>query len=52
MVQTMQDNKLPESLNDSFNEIFLKPYSLKDDERFVHADDMEETHVSEGEWNK
>lgn len=79
---------LPESLNDSFNEIFSMPkigdkytmagvkklpngqfitdcvqgdetvfvynvqsYSLKEDKRFMHADDVEETHVR-GDWER
>jgi hypothetical protein len=48
----MDKTILPESLNASFEEIFMDKYSLNDDKRFKHADDIEETHVSEGEWNK
>lgn len=40
--------ELPEELVNSFNEIFK--YSLKDDERFKSADDIEETHVKTTDW--
>lgn len=29
---------------------FIGNYSRNDDKRFKHADDIEETHVSEGDW--
>lgn len=40
----------PESLTDSFNEIFTS-HSTLNDERFIHADDVEETHVR-GDWER
>lgn len=46
----MDKTTLPESLNAVFEEIFMDKYSLKDDERFKHADDVEETHIKSSDW--
>lgn len=49
MLPVRSQSSLNNSLHDSFNEIFLNNYSLKDDKRFMHADDVEETHVRD-DW--